>query len=562
MGNQLCPGIRGSVQVTGIVLRNQKMRKITFILAVVFVIAALTGIGFFTISGKKSGNKESVAGNNALCKNCNVILLSVDSLRADHIGAFGYPRDTTPNFDTFTKKGALFLNYFTTSFLTPVTEMSVHTGLYPTAHGTTNFDTILPQNRKTIAEHLKNKGYKTSAILSSPEFFETNPALKQSFSRGFDNYEYLEARQLPPRERVSSELDSLGDKKFFLWLPIGVVHWPYGENSENIYADRSYDGILKNKTLDWTVFQDIYQGIVYPSYEESLAAEYARSNLANSVQTPGALFGNIYQKLLTPNTRELQATDVQYVRDKYDNGVRAFDAFFGQLIGELERRNLLSNTIVIVESEHGEDLGEHGYFAHYDVLDTQIHTPLFIFVPTIQKESKISSLVSPVDVFPTIIDLLDDDTVSHKIQGKSLVPLIDGREQDGLRQKIFTERNPLWEEAHKGIRTSLENSGIKVVSGKNKDIAIRTPEWKYILRTARDRVERISWWKTLTGKPVVVPEAELYDLISDPGETNNVIDMRPDVAASLRTELEDWYKEISADAPPKVERVQEIQPYF
>jgi len=95
-----------------------------------------------------------------------------------------------------------------------------------------------------------------------------------------------------------------------------------------------------------------------------------------------------------------------------------------------------------------------------------------------------------------------------------------------------------------------------------KDIAIRTPEWKYILRTAREREEAISLWKTLTGIPVHIPEAELYDMVHDPLETKNVINKYPEEAEILRKKLEDWSAKISPNSPLNIERKRYIQPYF
>ena len=114
------------------------------------------------------------------------------------------------------QKGVLFENYFSTSFLTPVSEMSVHTGMYPTAHKTTNFDTVLPEDNDT-RPIFQAEGYATSALLSSPEF-EINPALRKSFSRGFERYEYLEEvqRAFPTREQVEEEIDTFSDKKFLV----------------------------------------------------------------------------------------------------------------------------------------------------------------------------------------------------------------------------------------------------------------------------------------------------------------------------------------------------------
>lgn len=482
-------------------------------------------------SGSIQDSFESVrALSDGLCKNCNVILLSVDSLRADHMGAYGYQRDTTPNFDEFSKRGALFLNNFSSSYLTPVSEMSLQTGRYPTSHGVTSFDSILPSSRMTMAEYLKGRGYMTAAIITSPEFVG-NQALKKSFSRGFDKYysdpisgDPVKLREVPLADRLRSNLDAFGQKKFFLWVAMGRVHWPFGGASSSSFEDKKYDGVFKDKPLTWSLFKNVYENLLYPEKEN-----------------------------VTPE-------DTQYVVDKYDDGIRSFDDFFGQFKEDLERRNLLENTLVIVESEHGEDLNEHGYFAHYDIMDTQTHVPLFVFIPSLAGK-KITSLTSSVDVFPTLIESLGD-TIPKEFQGKSLLPIMNDKEKDGLRDEVFIERNPLWEEFALALRKNLEQRGMKVENGKYKDIAIRTSEWKYILRMAKDRVEKISWWSEMSGKTIGVPNEELYNLKSDPGETKNVVEQYPEKAAEFQKKIKDWYAKILLTTPKKVEYEGFVQPYF
>ncbi len=510
-------------------------KRKTFAILAVFALLIL-GLSLIYFFGSGTNKKSEEAKNAPVfsCKGCNVILISVDSMRADHMSAYGYPRNTTPNFDKFSKNGSLFLNYFSASFLTPVSEAAVQTGMYPTSNGVTNFDTELSKNAQTISQYLIQDDYQTSAVLSSPEF-EVNRALKASFSRGFDRYKYSNlffmftndagvSRQYPSSTTLEAEFNTFGNKKFFLWLAVGGAHWPYGASATNVFAQKDYNGFFKGKNLDWGEFRNIYNNIIYPS-----------------------------------KTR-LQPADIQYVIDQYDNGVRSFDDFLGEIIDQLKNRNLLNNTILIVESEHGEDLGEHGYFAHYDVLDTQTHTPLFIYVPQIKNLRQLSSLAGSVDVLPTILELLGE-TVPQNVQGKSLLPILTGKEKDGQRQQIFLERNPLWEEAILQLRDLLKAKGIKVVSGIYKDIAIRTTGWKYILRLSADRMKQISWWQSLTGENFSFPEAELYDLKNDPGETKNVISSNPEVAKSLKGRLDAWYMRIASDSA-KTEEKGQLQPYF
>ncbi|MEK7494202.1 MAG: sulfatase-like hydrolase/transferase [Patescibacteria group bacterium] len=470
--------------------------------------------------------------NDMRCPDCNVILLSVDSLRADHVGAYGYERDATPFFDEIAKNGVLFENFFSSSFLTPVSEMAVHTGMYPSATMVTNFDTVLPEDRMTIAQHFKQNGYATSALLSSPEF-DINPALRESFSRGFEQYEYIKReppislndfRAFPGDTQIEAEMKKIADKKFFWWVGIGGVHWPYRKQEQNVFADANYTGIFKDAPLTWAEFQNVYEGVDHH------------------------------------NKMPLSDADIQYVQDHYDNGVRAFDGFLERFINELKQQNLFDSTLIVIQSEHGEDLHEHGYFAHYDILDTQTHVPLMIISPRFERGCRITSFAGSVDIFPTILEMTEHEQLSQ-FQGKSLAPIISGDEGDGARQEVFLERNPLWEETET-VKIGFEARGIIIGEERHNDIGIRTPQWKYIDRMSNATMKEISWWQMISGKQLYFPEAELYDLVNDPMETKNVVDQYPKQAAMLRKKLQIWFSWVTATSKSRVDKRPVMQPYF
>lgn len=207
---------------------------------------------------------------------------------------------------------------------------------------------------------------------------------------------------------------------------------------------------------------------------------------------------------------------------------------------------------------------ENGYIAHYDILDNQIHVPLLILSPCLKQGVKISSLAGSFDIFPTIAEMIGGASPAG-IHGKSLLPLMNSQEADGLRQEIFIERIPLWEETLAGgiyMGEALKQKGIEIGSERHKDIAVRTPKWKYIWRMSKEQMEKISRWQFASGKKIEIPEAELYDLQNDPLETKNVIDQYPAEAAQLRKKLEEWHKKIMASSPSDVKRSGPMMPYF
>jgi len=506
--------------------RGVKINKRFLTVSGIILVVVLLGFGLTRLLQYRK--------DNATCTtDCNVILISVDSVRADHLSSFGYYRSTSPNFDKLAKRGTLFKNYYSSSFLTPIAEASVHTGLYPTSNGVTNFYNALPQDRTTLAQYMKKLGYHTQAVIASPEFIAYKE-LKSSFQRGFDSYvdsnrnanSLAGSRKYPPIKDISNILknDQQADKNTFLWLPLGGVHWPYGELAPDVWTNPSYSGKLANSDLSVNLFMNLYDKYVYPSKTEKVA---------------------------------LNDEDLQYIVDNYDDGIRAFDDYLGNILDQLKKYKLDKKTIIVIQSEHGEALGERGYYAHYDIQDSQVHVPLLIVDPRIKGGKQVSSLASSVDVLPTILNLVGTSTGSAT-QGKSLAPILKGTEKDGERNEIYIERVPLWEEA---VLLPGQSTGILAADSGAKDIAIRTDKWKYILRLANKREEEISVWAKLTGIPAKIPPAELYDLKNDPKEAKNVVDQNPEVAAQLKKQLTDWYAEVQAAAPKDVKKTNVLQPY-
>ncbi|MFI5265557.1 MAG: sulfatase [Candidatus Levyibacteriota bacterium] len=511
--------------------KRYKLLFTTGILVLVFAFLFLStkfgilraGLGLF------QNQKNISCQQKIVCKDCNVILISTDGMRTDHTGIFGYKRNTTPNLDKLSKQGLLFTNFFAASYLTPVSEMAIHTGMYPTSNGLTDYNTYLPANIKTLAQILQTNGFTTNAIHSSPEFWNEFPAMKKSFSKGFDSYSSVTSRTVP---QINGILDNLknNSKNNFWWITVGSVHWPYGQTADDVYTDPNYNGILKDRPLDGPVILSIYK--------------------------------NKYYQGINNKTGYVALTDkdVQYIIDMYDNSLKQFDDFLGSLTTSLRKQGLMDKTIIVVESEKGEDLGEHGYFVHYDIYDTIVHTPLLIVAPNVTP-GKINSMVSSVDILPTVLGLLGMEPPSQT-QGKSVLPIVCGDEKDN-RSTAFIERIPLWEEADIFVKEMKQYFGIIAGHG-DRDYAIRTPDWKYIRRDAKNVLQRISLWKAITKDPnMTFPSEELYNIKTDPLEKNNIINKVPaDTVNKLRQELNNYVQFATGKAPSNVERYQNIQEYF
>lgn len=457
------------------------------------------------------------------CPDCNIILVSADSLRADHVGAYGYNRATTPFFDSLSQRGALFMNYFSASYLTPISEMALHSGMYPSSTGLVSFGSILPENITTMAQFLKKEGYKTYAAHMSPEYVWRDQAyvpkydfigpnqVSKSFNRGFDEYKNLEPRKLSSQNKnsVYNDLDNIKEEKFFYWVTLGNIHWPYNDKGLNVFGNHNYNGFFAGKNVNWDVLRNIYGGIIYPE-KKPLAKE-----------------------------------DTDFLLDNYDNSIVQFDEFLKDLFAQLDKNGLTKKTIIIIESEHGEEFGEHGYIAHYDIYDAQTHVPLLIISPNIDAGKKIEAISGSVDVLPTLASLVGR-VAPPQVQGRNLVGDIcqNGTEdKHGSQSATFIERIPLWEQVAADLIKINNDSGLdsKKITG---DIAIRTQEWKYILRTSKDYLQKASWWSKLTGSAIEIPDEELYNVVDDPKELNNVASSNPEVVKNLKERLLSWYNTI------------------
>jgi arylsulfatase A-like enzyme len=199
-------------------------------------------------------------------------------------------------------------------------------------------------------------------------------------------------------------------------------------------------------------------------------------------------------------------TDIQYVRAQYDAAVAYADACVGRVLETMERRGLLDDTLLVIGSDHGEELDDHGmWFDHHGLYDTNLRVPLLLRAPgRIPQGTSISDQISLLDVTPTLLELMGLPEVVARVgmQGRSLLPLLGGK-SGGTWDAIYcTEctwmRKRAW----------------------------RTPQWKFIRAEEPD----------IYGNP----RTELYDLIADPGERYNVAETRPAIAQRMGEEMDRW----------------------
>ena len=310
----------------------------------------------------------------------NLILVSIDTLRADHLGAYGYHRDTSPSFDGLARRGVTFAQAVAQAPNTPSSHLSLLTSLYFSAHRFSWRDARIPSGLTMLADLLRASGFATWG-------FVDGGFLKRDlgFAQGFDHYEDDQVHVAKIWRRVERWLDTRRADRFFLFVHCYDVHSPYRKPPP---FDRLYE-------------PEPYRGTFEPDDQSLVAASMDPSHL-----TPG---------------------DLAHTIALYDGAIRYTDGYLHRLLAGLARRGLLDRSVVVVTSDHGEEFLEHGSMLHWQSYFTpNYHVPLVFLIPG-RPPRRVEGPVELVDVLPTVLELLG--LPPHPAaMGRSLVPLIDGTE--------------------------------------------------------------------------------------------------------------------------------------
>ena len=404
-------------------------------------------------------------------KRPNILIIGVDSLRAPNLSCYGYPRLTSPHIDRFASQGTLFENTFSAHIPTTSGYTSMMSGVDVFTSQVVALRHKGPVRSEVtmLSELLKGEGYNTACVGLSG-----NPS-----SRGFDNY--LDYRAWGSWEEGRSdkaqdlnrvflpELDRLCDvdEPFFVLLRHMDPHAPYlpPEPFERMfYHGDELDP--SNKSMDPV--------LSFKPFRDFLA----------SWMPPGI-------------------TDKDYVIAQYDGAIAYMDAAIQTIFTNLEARGLLDDTIIVLNSDHGETLYEHEcWFDHHGLYDSNLHVPLIIRYPSkVPAGLRIKGYNQHKDLMPTLLELADIET-DIEFDGKSLTGMMRGEVASHESEIYITECT--WMRKH----------------------GWRTPQWKLIRALEPDFHFK--------------PPVELFNLVEDPLETTDVADSHPDVVAALTQRMESW----------------------
>ena len=436
---------------------------------VVILVCSLTTI-YFTFFA----NHNEVA----LKRDFNIVLITIDALRADHLSCYGYNRNTSPNIDKIAEKGIIFKNATATSSWTAPSMASLFTSVYPVNHGVIHGlgykkagyrQEVFSDKLTTLAEILKAHGYTTIGIASNLHLSE-----KLRFARGFDFFRCL---PFVPADSVNGIICRWEDEikkygKCFLWIHYIDPHYPYSPREPWINHYLSEESMLQISNLSDMSTRDLI--IFYNKLKED--------NQELSKQTMTMLKKNLLAR--------------------YDSEINYVDSYIGELIQIFDQDD---NTIIIITSDHGEEFFEYDYVGHGNNLHHETtHIPLIIKLPSSYKKGIVEKNISLVDVMPAILHTLN----------------ITAPDQT-LGQSFWEKKGPLfW---LKKMLLRKESSEYKFAELDNWYTlkSIITPEWKYIY-DYKDNTE------------------QLYNIKSDPMELNNLADKKAKQCNKLREQLFKW----------------------
>jgi len=317
----------------------------------------------------------------------NILLYLIDTLRADHLGIYGYPRPVSPQIDAFAADATVFDDAVAQSSWTRASMASIFTSLWPLQHGTNRRGDVLPPEAVTLAELLKDAGYQTVAFAKNQNVFPTF-----GFSQGFEDFNAIWAKGKSHKinTRVEKWLGAYtGDRPFFLYVHTVDPHVPYGPPAgfKEQFAKQSNDDLTLKRPPGPEIWKDL----------ES----------------------------------EQQERILGHLVDLYDGEIAYNDSTFGSLMEMLREHSLYEDTLIVLLSDHGEEFQDHGNWQHgRNLFVENLHVPLVIRFPGMGHGARVGQRVQHVDLMPTLLDYLGLD-VPEFVEGSSFLDFVAHPEMPG-----------------------------------------------------------------------------------------------------------------------------------
>lgn len=471
--------------------------KILFRVGAGVVILAAAGLAYYSSTAQSTTHSEKDF------KKYNVLLISMDTTRKDHLSCYGYEDETTPNIDRLAKESLRYDNCVAVSNWTLPTHASMLSGLYPITHGarwvTQDMEHIsgkknalneqgkkfislaspaglMSSDCQTLAETLNYVGYRTGAVVSN--FTYVNKAFR--LDQGFDHYDdrigttaarYRRADEITD-EALTWLQESEQEKPFFMFLNYMDPHKIYS-------PPKPYD----------TKFAKGPSPFKLNTYKKRSAFYH---------KTRGAV-------METGTGRPIRPEEHRILTQHYNGEIAFMDHHIGRLLDSLRQQNLYDNTLIFITADHGESLGEHQIMGHaFSMYEPEIAVPMLVKMPNSSRTGAIDYGVQHPDIMPTVLEVLELPPHTG-VQG---ISMLNPSNRDLVAcEYIFTQHVKRWKR-YDYVQHALYRDGMKYIE-----------------------------YDSRTNPP------ELYNIQDDPSELVNLIASQPDVARELKAGLDRWREE-------------------
>lgn len=457
----------------------------------ILVLTSFLLVGF-SIHLAKTLTQTNITPQSLDCSDCNVVLISVDTLRADRLGTYGYPRNTSPNIDKLARNSLVFDQAFSQGSSTEPGHLAVlasrhmpslvpYTAKIPDYTWSSAFFMKDYPQLENIAERLQKHDYTTGAVVAGGLM---RPSLR--WGKGFAFYE--EAPELFAKKTSAEEvnkiafkwLDAHANQKFFLFVHYLDVHCPY----------------------------------VAPTVDEF----EVESPEQESSKLIGNCAGKIGHRLSRISEQERKDT-LKGISDRYDATIHYVDSHVGQLLNKLEQLGVNEKTLIVLLADHGEEIGDHAFAPYHQFFDRGVvvdhttsmfnevlHVPLIIYHPHVAPQ-RIPYHVGLIDVAPTVLDMLSIP-IPTQFEGKSLIPFFNGHEK-----------------AHRDVFSASMHSRVHPY----KTFVLISGNLKYIFAYKGD---------------FKIFREYLYNLTEDPGEQIDLAQLHPKQTWLLHSKLLRWLEQM------------------
>ncbi|MCB9674166.1 MAG: sulfatase [Alphaproteobacteria bacterium] len=458
----------------------------------------------------------------------NVLIVLWDTVRADHLSVYGHPVDTTPNLKAFAEQGVVYENAVSPGMWTVPSHGSIFTGLAPTTHGASFEWRWLDQHHVTLAEHFQQNGYDTFAFSANPNLSKRGANLLQGFGTIETSW-----REWWPLVRKATRMKLLPDDASTEISPAfegkrpGNAYYngaPATGRALFRWLDKGHDP--QKPFLAYLNYMEAHKPRVPGKEHRDPVMDEARQQLALKTDVT---FVN--QLAYGYGAVEFTGDEIEATRSVYDACLHELDDWTNRLFSNLEKRGVLDDTIVVVTSDHGESLGEHRRYGHrFGMYQTLLHVPLIIRYPKKLQPARVAQPVTTQDLFATLTDLAELPPAPTATDSKSLLGT--------LRPALFSEV------------LSFDSAGLDLVRSFYPQIPAEG--WENTFRAIRS-----------ANLKLIVDahdHAELYDIETDPLETADLAEARPDEVATLRSAMEAHWASLPAYDPSK--RAESDHPVF